>query len=267
MLYVKTEMELVYAFTISTSIWSQLPNCPFIYNCPLVIINNLLTLIGGDTSEDIRTINASNRLISLTGEGSARRWTEELPHMPTKRYRSTALCTETALIVAGGMAKDQSPLKTVEIMNTVTKQWSTAADLPQPVIFPPAAVCGDQLHILGESSMYTCAIVTLIQSGKSFLASLRNRGTGVWNKVAVPPVTETTCVSIHGQLLAIGGKDSYGKRTTTVHMYNATTDSWEVNSHMGTPRWNCIAAFLPTNQLMVVGGCTYEDSVEFASVE
>ena len=41
---------------------------------------------------------------------------------------------------------------------------------------------------------------------------------------------------------------------------------------MGTPRLDCIAAVLPNNQLMVVGGYTSEgstttDSVEFASVE
>jgi hypothetical protein len=41
---------------------------------------------------------------------------------------------------------------------------------------------------------------------------------------------------------------------------------------MGTPRYNCIAAVLPNNQLMVVGGYTGSkdgatDSVEFASVE
>ena len=40
---------------------------------------------------------------------------------------------------------------------------------------------------------------------------------------------------------------------------------------MGTPRWDCIAALLPNNQLMVVGGYTTDcisasDLVEFASV-
>ena len=53
--------------------------------------------------------------------------------MPTKRYGSTALCTGTALIVAGGVSEDHSTLQTVEVMNTETLQWSTAAHLPQPV--------------------------------------------------------------------------------------------------------------------------------------
>ena len=128
--------------------------------------------------------------------------------MPTKQCGSTVLCTGTALIVVGGEANDGSPLKTVEIMNTVTKQWSTAAILLQPVMYAPAAVCGDRVYILGETGMYTCSAVTLIQSPKSSLASLlwkRDMYTGVWNEVAAPPVTETTCVSIDGRLLTIGG--------------------------------------------------------------
>ena len=157
-------------------------------------------------------------------------------------------------------------------MNVLTKQWSTAADLPQPVTFAPAAVCGDHVYILGSSS-YTCSVITLIQSCKSFLARLRKGDTGVWTKVAALPISYTTCVSIHGRLLAIGGMNPDTQSTTAIHEYNPTTDSWEIISHMGTPRLDCIAAVLPNNQLMVVGGYTNEDivystdSVEFASVE
>ena len=119
--------------------------------------------------------------------------------------------------------------------------------------------------------MYTCSVHVLIQSCVSFLASIRNRGARVWKEVAAPsPVKWTTCVSVHGQLLTIGGKDSDKKPTTAVHMYNPTTDSWEVISHMGTPRWQCIVAVLPNNQLVVVGGYTAAnetDLVEFAHVK
>ena len=53
-------------------------------------------------------------------------------------------------------------------------------------------------------------------------------------------------------------------------MYNPDSDSWEVISHMATPRYLCFAAVLPNNQLMVVGGGTGRgttDSVELATVE
>ena len=190
--------------------------------------------------------------------------------MPTKRRGTTALCTETTLIVVGGGSKNYPQLNTVEVLNTTTKQWSTAVDLPQPLSFPRGAVCAGHVYILGETNMFTCSLGALTQSGKSFLASIRNRGARVWKEVAAPPVTETTCVSIHDRLLAIGGEDSDKKPTTAIHMYNPTTDSWEVISHMGTPREDCIVAVLPNNQLMVVGGYTSSgetDSVEFAYVE
>ena len=187
--------------------------------------------------------------------------------MPTERRGSTALCTGAALIVAGGM-KYGPALQVVEVLNTETLQWSTAANLPRPLCQAPAAVCGDHVYILGKSNMYTCSIFALIQSCQSFLPSLLNK---VWRNVAAPPVTDTTCVSIHDRLLAVSGRDSHRKSTTAVHIYNPTTDSWEVVSHMGIPRYSCIPAVLPNNQLMVVGGCisafVETDSVEFATIE
>ena len=99
-------------------------------------------------------------------------------------------------------------------MNTETLQWSTAADLPKPLCRAPAVVCGGQVYILGETKlMYMCSLQALSKSQKSFLASLFNTATGtrVWKEVAAPPVTETTCVSIHDRLLAVGGIGSNKK--------------------------------------------------------
>ena len=263
-LYIRMGCQIL-SFTISTSSWSRLPESPT-HSCPSVIINNLLTLVGGCDHSGALT----SQLFSLSGEGSGRSWTKEFPPLPTKRSVSTALCSGTALIIAGGL--NQCRLHTVELLNTETLQWSTAADLPQPLYEAPAAVCGDCIYILGESNMYTCSLSTLIQSCKSFLASIRNRGARVWKETAAPPVRLTTFVPVHGRLLAVGGWDK--KPTTAIHMYNPTcTDSWEVISHMATPRWKCIAGIFPSNQLMVVGGyssastLSATDSVEFATVE
>ena len=247
----------MFMYNASTSCWSQLPDSPTEF-CSTVIIDNLLTLVGGRDHSG----GFSSQLFSLTGEGSGRRWTEEFPPMPTERAASATLCSGVALIVAGGWTFS-GPTQTIELLNSETKQWSTAADLPQPLSFTPAAVCGDQLYVVGEI-MYTCSV-------KLLLASIKSRSARVWKQVAAPPVTETTCVSVRDRLLAVGGSDSDWKPTSAVHMYNPTTDSWEVISHMGTPLKSCIAAILPNNQLMVVGGYISAhgatDSVEFALVK
>ena len=255
-LYVRLGNKKVYGYD---STWSRLPDSPYI-DCPSVIINNLFTLIGGQKGATI-----TNQLFSLTGEGSGRKWTKKFPPMPTKRRGTSVLCTGTALIVAGGMDDQGHDLKVVEVMNIEGRLRSTAADLPEPQWCVPAAVCGDQVYILTKNSMYTC-------SGSALIRSCRSKVTAdLWDKVVAPPVTCATCMSIHGQLLTIGGRDSKLNPTTAIHMYHPTTNSWQVISHMTKPRYNSFAGVLPNNQLVVVGGYTggylKTDSVELATVE
>ena len=226
--------------------------------------------------------------MSLTIE---KKWTEKFPPMPTKREFVTAECTKTALIVAGGCGENYGELTTVEVLNIENHQWSTAVDLPESLQYHSATICGDQLYMLGGArghsltkSVYTCSVSALLQTcaqrssleERTSALSLSNsssRGTGVWSKLADLPVTGSTCVTFCGQLLAVGGADSARKPTTTVYMYNPSTNSWNVISHMTTARIRPFAAVLPDNQLMVVGGAidkkavpTRSDSVEFGSL-
>ena len=89
----------------------------------------------------------------------------------------------------------------------------------------------------------------------------------IWNRISDLPVKISTGVTLHDQLVVIGGDDSEDKATAAIHMYQPATNSWEVISHMKTSRSRCLAAVLPDNQLMVVGGFTTDeircDSVEF----
>lgn len=255
----------VYAYIVSSSSWSRHSDSPT-YNCPLVIIYNLLSLIGG-----LHCGTITNKVFSLSEEST---WTETFPPMPTAREGSTAMCTGTALIVAGGRDRHLCALQGVEVLNTDNHQWSAVADLPVPVWEAPAAICGDFLYILRESNMrmYTCSITGLIKSHRSILSSLRNKVVGLWKEVTSPPVTDATYVCINDQLVAIGGKDSNKKTVKAIFVYYPTTDSWKVISQMATPRWACIAAVLPGNmdQLMVIGGYTNKtlnDSVEVATIE
>ena len=127
--------------------------------------------------------------------------------MPTKRSRTTASCTKSSLIVAGGEGVKGmftiGLLSTVEVMNTTTHQWFAVADLPEPALcMSSAAVCGDRLYLLGgkngsyNPSMkgYTCLLSALLQSTKAepslgaqckkilSLASLEETVDIVWSK-------------------------------------------------------------------------------------
>ena len=97
-MYVRDQdSQVIQLYDITSGIWSQLqlPGC--IRHSPIVIVNGWLTAVGG---------YKSNELFSLTKKGSGRRWTKKFPPMPTKRHWTTALCTETMLIVVGGAGVD-----------------------------------------------------------------------------------------------------------------------------------------------------------------
>ena len=259
----------LWAYNISGKGWSQLPNIPY-YFSSLAILNDQPTTIGGSPF--------TNKLMSLTME---RNWTENFPPMPTKRYFVTAVCTGTALIVTGGFGENCKELTTVEVLNIENRHWSTAADLPEPAQCYSATVCGDQLYMLGgvyhricTESVYTCSVSALLQTctQRSLVGTLKRAlslsnsssgGTGVWSKLANLPVMESTCVTFCGQLLAIGGEDFVGQLlpTIAVYMYNPSTNSWNVISHMTTARIRPLAAVLPDNQLMVVGGAIDNDAI------
>ena len=271
----------VYAYHIPSTRWFLTPDIPYA-GFALAVIDGLPTTVGGFGRYDLKT---TNKLLSLTGEGSGRRWTEKFPPMPTKRCGVSALCTGITLTVAGGYGNNLQTLKTVEMLNTETREWHTAADLPQPLTYSSIALCGDLVYLLGgdnkerevTTSVYSCSLSSLLSSTgpkslEGHLVSTLTRSSkgSPWNRVADLPVRRSTAVSLYGRLLAVGGKDSKGEPTTAVHMYQPTTNSWEVISHMTTPRSLCLSAVLPDNQLMLVGGWTTASnrchSLEFGMV-
>ena len=263
------QIILVYDVSRSANNWSRLPDCP-VSNCSLAVVNNLLTTIGGGSD----LLSVTNKLFSFTGEDGDKSWTEEFPPMPTKRCRSTALCTGTTLIVAGGKETIFSTtLTTVEVMNTETRQWSTAADLPPHMAdygcYISSTLCGDQFIVINDSKVFKCPLTALLQSCTSPSSHHASESpshikTSVqWNRVADVPERFSTCVSLNGHLIAIPG----GDHRQPVYMYDAVSNSWTIISNMSTRhnRWFCYVAVLPNNQLVVVGGFQ-TNSVEIATL-
>ena len=231
------------AYKSTDETWDQLPKCETDW-CSLAVVNNLLTTIGGESSGH----KVTNQLFSLTGEGRSKTWREVFQSMPTKRSSSVAVCTGQALIVAGGNNQDLKRLRTVEVMDIDTKEWSSAADLPEPLHGASITICHNRIYIIGGwndrgpiKSVYTCTLTDLFLScrsrslGERLAQSLSLTSpvrSNVWNKVADLPVIRSTCVTLHGRLLAIGGCDSKDTPTSDVRIYHPTSNTWEVISKM-----------------------------------
>ena len=154
----------VFAYNSTNNKWSELPKHPN-SSFSLAMVNNLLTAIGGMTSND----EVTNSLLSLTDN----KWTKRFPPMPTKRWLTAVVCSGRSLVVAGGSTGDKKLImSTVEVMGTETLQWSTASSLPHPLYCASATLCGDQVYMLGgfdqrdkpSSSVFTCSLAALLQS-------------------------------------------------------------------------------------------------------
>ena len=269
-------------YNSETGKWAILPECPK-RSFSIAVVSGLLTAIGGCQSPGVMH---TKTLLSLTEQ---QKWTEQFPLMTYYHISPAVACTSTSLIVAGGGGSDgeQAP---VEVMDTSTLYWSTAASLPHPWWQPTVAMCGDRMYMAGgfvegvkTNSVLTCVVSELLQSTATQHQSLGARLTTalglqpstdspkVWQEAAPIPVYRSSLVTLHGRLLAVGGCDSASNPTSAVYQYDTATNSWKVISHMSTKRYQCFTAVLPDNTLLVAGGALREhppaftDSVEIAS--
>ena len=243
--------------------WRELPKCPHKFSS-LAVVNSQLTAIGGF----MPGMDITNKWLSLQEE-----WIEIVPPMPTERSSVVAVTTKEHLIVAGGYKSGVGILTTVEVMDTRILVWSKVACLPHPCLSASGTICGDQLYMLGglddkekTKLVLTCSLTELLRSSSSSSSTSMI----LWNRVADAPAYHSTCAAVNGELVAVGGCDKDGTPSSTVHKYNPKTNSWDLISNMPTARWYSLVAFLPTNEMMVVGGQVgwthYCTQVEIASL-
>ena len=242
--------------------------CPHYYSA-LTVVNEQLTTVGGRHvpwgGED-----PTNSLASLTGEGKDRKWVEHFPRMPTSRSSLAAVCRGTSLIAAGGRG-GRRRLRTVEVMDTESLQWTLVNPLPHPMYGASIAVSQEKVYLLGgydqngrTLSVFTCSTLQT-QPLDAQLEKPANQMTP-WHQVADAPHYSSTAVCVGEVLLAIGGGSAAGEKTSAIAAYNPTSDSWEDIGHMTTPRSRPLVALLPSNELIVAGGYGGYTKVEIGKI-
>ena len=242
----------VHSYDSDAREWHRLPDAPHTQST-LVVVHHILTMVGGKISD-----RATDSLLSLMGEGKGKKWLPNLPAMPTKRYFTAAVCSGRSLIVAGG-EDGSNTLATVEVLDTDTRQWSIASSLTRPLTDATISICGERLYMLGgrlTRSVLSCSIPELLQSCQTqpLAGELRtapaNKST-IWRQVADAPHYWSSCATLCGQLVAVGGCEA--GYTSAISVYNETTDSWEAMGNMPTARRWALVAIL-NGKMMVVGG-------------
>ena len=273
------DSHAVFAYNLENNDWNELPECPQ-RDFRLAVVNYLLTAVGGESGRIL-----SGRLRSFR-DG---KWVPVFPPMPTKRLWHTVVSAQNYLIAAGGVGEGGVALSTVEILDTNTLVWYAAASLPQPGRDMSATVCGGCLYFLGgrdinyspTNTVFTCTLDSLIRSCH-VPSQTPPHTASVWQRVADIDVVYSTCTTLNGRVLAIGGAANYTgimirtvstigseysrhRPIATVRTYNSASDSWQFFGHMPTARWKCLVVGL-RDCIIAVGG-SLNGRLNSASVE
>ena len=235
--FTPSDSTSVYQYECSTEKWEELPSCRH-QNSGLVIIDRELTAVGGVDDGSRRT----NKLYTLR----QREWVEKYPPMNTARSDTAVVSTSDGeyLIVIGGRGGGWTA--TVELFQVKSRRWYKLTDLPEPLIYPSATICGDQLNVIGiEANGYSCSLAALPSSDQPITSPLILS----WKPLPPLPVAYSTASTLCGQLVLIGGGLS---PVNSIHQL--VGGQWVEIGSMTSERYYCLVASPSPDKIIIVGG-------------
>ena len=233
----------VYRYAWSTEKWDELPPCPC-QNSELVIIDGALTAVGGWIGSC-----DTHRLLTLRNE----RWVEEFPPMETVHVRVEASVSDGEnLFVIGGqcvIGRSINWITTVCHFHVRSRKWHELSTLPQPLVHPSATICGNQVHVIGYCgkgfSMFLQALPSSAQPTTAEYCTVS------WSLLPPLPVTNSTIVTLCGQLVIIGGKQG-GSPVSSIHQL--VDRKWVAIGSMSAGRYWCLVVSPSPDKMMIIGG-------------
>ena len=243
----------VYRYEWRREKWEELPSCPY-HDSGLVIIDGKLTAVGGwDGSR------YTNKLLTL----QQKKWVEEYPPMNTARSSPAVVSTSDGeyLIVIGGRGGGGGGwTATVELFQVKSRRWYKRTHLPQPLYYPSATICGDQLNVIGhDADGYPCSLQAVPSSDQPIRSPL----TLSWKPLPPLPVILSTAATLSGQLVVIGGEKRYGwfgLLSSFKSIHQLVDGQWVEIGSMTTDRSRCLVVSPSPDKIIIVGG--WSDIVE-----
>ena len=241
----------VFSYEWSTEEWKLLPPYPLYKNSALVIIEGSLTAVGGWD----RSLQRTNKLYTL----QERKWVEEYPPMNTARSHTAAVSTSDYIVVIGGDdGLGDRWTSTVELFHTKSRIWCELTDLPQPLAYPSATLCGHQLYVIDEDDNgYSCSLPALPSSAQPTISESVQELS--WTALPRLPVIYSTAATLCGQFVIVGGKRD-GSLVNTIHQQ--IVGQWVEIGSMARERRRCLVVSPSPDKMLIVGGVGAQKSVE-----
>ena len=235
----------VYRYEWRGEKWEEIPSCLY-KNSGLVIIGGKLTAVGGLNE------SCTNKLLTLR----QKEWVEEYPPMNTARSSPAVVSTSDSeyLIAIGGWGGG-GWTATVEIFQVKCRRWYKLTDLPQPLSFPSATICGDQLNVIGTDAVVragangsSCSIQALLSSDQP----ITSPPTLSWEPLPPLPVKYSTAATLCGQLILIGGRRRDEVLVNSIHQL--VDGQWVVIGSVATGRERYLVVSPSPDKIIIVGG-------------
>ena len=260
--------HIVQVYDLDKAKWTSLPLRTPVFNYEAAAVNNQLVVMGGYDSLSWRVTN-----IVSTWTGQA--WVQDLPAMPTKRSRPGVMTYGTYVVVAGGLAMDRRTLlRSIDILNTTTRQWWTPANLqlPQPMYQMTLTVCTTHIYVAGAaigvhlgSDIGTTADVGVPSTNawqlpvSTFAQVLMNKDYPLpqqWTEIAPTPHYRSTLLKHTTHPLVVGGHNYGGIPTANIAVYNPDMNKWLSVGRLLKPRARSAVVGLTSCSFLVLGGFT-----------
>ena len=229
--------------------WSVLPSCP-VMNFGLGQLSGKLVTVGGwDGSALV------NRVYTYVQE--TQQWEKSIPPMPTPRQWPTVTTYNSSIAVCGGYGGG----RVVEVFNSETAQWHTAAPLAVACEYMQLTIINDTCYLgrgrtpSSSRSIMCASLPSLFQSSSPHEQQTSAQQQSVWTVLPDMPLYYSALANMGGTLLALGGRESPSSPPSdAIHAYSASTKAWLRIASLPQACHSATAELLPSGEVMLIGG-------------
>ena len=245
----------IHRYDPQTRQWTKLPEYLY-WAFTMTEVNHQLTLVGGHvrSTRPTKATDAVAVYSTLASQG----WTRPYPPMNTPRAWPAVSTYHQHLVVAGGW--DGSDLATVEILDTSTShgQWLSITSMSLPVSCSQmlSAIIHDTLYLLGGSlgkQVLSMSLPALTHTDKP---------PAQWCTLPDSPLESSAAITVHGSLLAVGGRHSFRQQSSAIHVYDQKKNMWTKVGDLPTARSSCACCLLPSGEILIAGGQDHNGSTK-----
>ena len=235
----------VFSYEWNTKQLKPLSQCQY-RDSALVVIEGQLTAVGGESESGY----SKKRMTLQWGK-----WVEEYPPMKTARsHPAVVSATDGDYIIVIGGSVHGGWTATVELFQVKTRQWYKLTNLPQPLTYPSATICGNQVHVIGSGEEIGYSLQALPCLDKPWKIPVI-----IWKPLPRLPVKYSTAATLSGELIIIGGWRG-GSPVNSIHQL--VEGQWVEIGSMASSRRYCLSVSPSPDRVIIVGGDGAQIDVE-----